>query len=148
MNNVRSLSRPSRPAPGRRGFTLIELLLVTVVLGILATIVSPYFARAREQAIMARMQADVRQLMDGVEVFAQMNQGRWPVSLAEVEAGGSYVHSGDVEYCLFVSVPRGPASDPYVLAIAAHPGTTGKILILYPRWGSRMLEFDDGQRGC
>ncbi len=140
--------RPHPRGRDRRGFTLIELLLVTVILGLLATIASPYFARARDRAIATQIKADVRHLMQGLEVYSALNTGQWPTSLAQVESGGSYVSSGDVEYCFFVSVPGTPSRDPYVIAMAGHPGTTTKILIVYPLWGSEMLEFDNGQRGC
>ncbi|WP_369016114.1 prepilin-type N-terminal cleavage/methylation domain-containing protein, partial [Armatimonas sp.] len=40
------MQRPHRP----RGFTLIELLVVIAIIAILAAILFPVFARAREQA--------------------------------------------------------------------------------------------------
>lgn len=132
----------------RAGFTLIELLLVTVVLGIIANIVAPYFQRAREQALVALVQADVRQMLEGVESYIALNDGAWPSSLEEVEAGGSYVPSDGVEYCAFVSVPRASGREPYVVALAAHRGTSWKVFVAYPIWGSRMIEYDSGGRGC
>jgi len=139
-------SFPPRSRP--QGFGLLELLLVTVVLGIVASIVAPYFVRARERAVVAVMEADAHALMEGLETYATLNEGRWPPSLAELESGSTYAPTRSVRYCAFVSVPTSPGRGPYVLAIAGHPDTTVKILILYPIWGSRTLEFDDGQRGC
>ena len=138
----------SPPRPGRRGFSLMELLLMTVVLGILASIVAPYFVRAREGAVVAVMEADVHELMEGMEIYATLHDGRWPTSLADVQSDGTYAPSGEVRYCAFLSIPASPGRGPYVLAIAGHPDSTVKILVLYPIWGSRMLEFDNGQRGC
>jgi type II secretory pathway pseudopilin PulG len=135
-------------APPASGFTLIELLLITVVLGILATIVAPYFQRAREQAVLALVQADVRQLVESVETYSSLNLGRLPTSVEEVESGGSYVPSQDVEYCVFTYVPRRPGEGPYIVALASHPGTTWKVFTAYPLWGGRTVEFDSGQRGC
>lgn len=134
--------------PRSPGFTLVELLLVTVVLGILASIVSPYFMRARDQAYAAQIQADVRHLVEGVEAYLSMHDGAFPTSLEELEGGSTYVHTSEVQYCLFVSVPRSPGREPYILAQAGHPATTTKVFILYPIWRGRMIEFDSGQRGC
>ncbi|MFC1660170.1 type II secretion system protein [Gemmatimonadota bacterium] len=136
------------PARSSTGFTLIELLLVTVVLGILATIVAPYFQQARERAILTLVQADMRQLVEGIEAFSNMNEGRWPTSLEEVESGGSYVPSQGVEYCLFQYVPPRSGRGAYVVALAGHPGTTWKAFTAYPLWGGRTMEYESGQKGC
>jgi prepilin-type N-terminal cleavage/methylation domain-containing protein len=39
-----------RPRSGNRGFTLIELLVVIAIIAILAAILFPVFAKAREKA--------------------------------------------------------------------------------------------------
>ena len=148
MHRLAVESKGTRVDPPPRGFTLVELLLVTVVLGILASIVSPYFMRAREQAYTAQIQADVRHLVEGVETYVAMHDGAFPTSLEELEGGSTYVHTNEVQYCLFVAVPRSPGREPYVLALAGHPATTMKVFILYPIWGGRMIEFDSRQRGC
>jgi len=133
----------------RKGFTLIELLLVTVILGILAVIVSPYFTRARERAYTVQMKADLRHLMDGVETYVALNNGTFPSSLDELEAGSTYTRTREVQYCLFTAVPDPPPGrDPYVIALAGHAATTTKVFIVYPIWGSRMIDFDSGGRGC
>jgi prepilin-type N-terminal cleavage/methylation domain-containing protein len=46
----------------KKGFTLIELLIVLVVLGILAAIVVAKFTSFKEQAYVASMKADLRNL--------------------------------------------------------------------------------------
>jgi prepilin-type N-terminal cleavage/methylation domain-containing protein len=148
MHRLTLESKGTRIDPLPRGFTLVELLLVTVVLGILASIVSPYFMQAREQAYTAQIQADVRHLMEGVETYVAMHDGAFPTSLEELEGGSTYVHTTEVQYCLFVAVPRSPGREPYILAQAGHPATTTKVFILYPIWGGGMIEFDSGQRGC
>jgi prepilin-type N-terminal cleavage/methylation domain-containing protein len=132
----------------RGGFTLIELLLVTVILGLLATIVAPYFGAARERAIASQMQADMRNMMEGVETYILLNNGAFPSSVEELVEGSTYNQSSDIEYCMFLPVPPSSFREGYVIAMTGHPGTTTKMFILYPLWGSRILEFDDGTRGC
>ena len=46
----------------RRGFTLIELLVVIAIIAILAAILFPVFARARENARKATCQSNLRQI--------------------------------------------------------------------------------------
>ena len=46
----------------RRGFTLIELLVVIAIIAILASILFPVFARAREKARTASCQSNLKQL--------------------------------------------------------------------------------------
>ena len=148
------MSSPSPARPfrsfhrGKDGFSLIELLLVTVVLGVLATIVAPYFGTARERAVASQMKADIRHLKEGVETFIIMNGGRFPGSLEELEEGSTYNKTAEVEYCTFLPVPPSSWREGYVIAMAAHPATTIKMFIVYPLWGSQILEFDSGRRGC
>ncbi|NCO35313.1 MAG: prepilin-type N-terminal cleavage/methylation domain-containing protein [Armatimonadetes bacterium] len=47
----------------QRGFTLIELLVVIAIIAILAAILFPVFARAREKARTASCQSNLKQLM-------------------------------------------------------------------------------------
>ena len=50
------------------GFSLIELLLVTLIIGILATIAIPRLTAARDRAFVATMQADLRNLATQQEI--------------------------------------------------------------------------------
>ena len=54
---------------GARGFTLIELLIVVVIIGILATIAIPKFASTKEQAFLAAMKTDLRNLATAEESY-------------------------------------------------------------------------------
>jgi len=142
---------PDQPPPGPRrrgGFTLIELLLVTVILGLLASIASPYFAAARERAIETQMRADLRNLMQGVETYILLNGGQFPTSLAGLEEGSTYNQTPDVESCMFFVMPRSSFREGYVISMIAHPGTSTNMLVLYPFWGNQILEFDSGGPGC
>ena len=53
----------------RKGFTLIELLVVIAIIAILAAILFPVFARAREKARQASCQSNLKQLAMAVIMY-------------------------------------------------------------------------------
>jgi prepilin-type N-terminal cleavage/methylation domain-containing protein len=55
----------------RKGFTLIELLVVIAIIAILAAILFPVFARAREKARQASCASNLKQLSAAVLMYAQ-----------------------------------------------------------------------------
>lgn len=55
----------------RKGFTLIELLVVIAIIAILAAILFPVFARAREKARQSSCLSNVKQLMLGTLMYTQ-----------------------------------------------------------------------------
>jgi prepilin-type N-terminal cleavage/methylation domain-containing protein/prepilin-type processing-associated H-X9-DG protein len=59
--------------PRQRGFTLIELLVVIAIIAILAAILFPVFAQAREMARQTMCLSNVRQLGMGYMLYAQDN---------------------------------------------------------------------------
>src|ERR1043166_6341526 len=54
-----------------RGFTLIELLVVIAIIAILAAILFPVFAQARDKARAATCLSNIKQLSLGVGMYAQ-----------------------------------------------------------------------------
>lgn len=62
----------------RRGFTLIELLVVIAIIAILAAILFPVFAKAREKARQASCLSNLKQLTLGIMQYAQDFDERLP----------------------------------------------------------------------
>lgn len=68
------------------GFTLIELLVVIAIIGILAAILFPVFARARENARRSTCQSNLKQIGLAYEQYKNDNDSIWP-------AADSYINS-------------------------------------------------------
>ncbi|MFW5866666.1 MAG: type II secretion system protein, partial [Armatimonadota bacterium] len=63
----------------RRGFTLIELLVVIAIIAILAAILFPVFARAREKARQSSCLSNIKQASLGVLMYTQDYDERIPM---------------------------------------------------------------------
>ena len=63
---------------GRHGFTLIELLVVIAIIAILAAILFPVFARAREKARETSCSSQLRQLGLALHMYAQDYDEQFP----------------------------------------------------------------------
>jgi prepilin-type N-terminal cleavage/methylation domain-containing protein/prepilin-type processing-associated H-X9-DG protein len=66
------------PRHNRSGFTLIELLVVIAIIALLAAILFPVFARARENARRASCQSNLKQIGLGFAQYIQDYDGGYP----------------------------------------------------------------------
>jgi prepilin-type N-terminal cleavage/methylation domain-containing protein len=63
----------------RNGFTLIELLVVIAIIAILAAILFPVFAQAREKARQTQCLSNMRQMGLAVQMYLQDFDERFPL---------------------------------------------------------------------
>jgi prepilin-type N-terminal cleavage/methylation domain-containing protein/prepilin-type processing-associated H-X9-DG protein len=113
----------------RRGFTLIELLVVIAIIAILAAILFPVFAQAREKARQAQCLSNVKQIISGYMMYTQDYDETFPAHVTERTAPPGtpdtaiarapysyktklepYIKSGGVFKC--PSAPAWPAAAP------------------------------------
>src|SRR5262245_4886160 len=64
----------------KSGFTLIELLVVIAIIAILAAILFPVFAKAREQARAASCKSNLKQIANGWMMYVQDYDERTPLN--------------------------------------------------------------------
>jgi prepilin-type N-terminal cleavage/methylation domain-containing protein/prepilin-type processing-associated H-X9-DG protein len=88
MNNKRA---------ARRGFTLIELLVVIAIIAILAAILFPVFARARENARKASCMSNMKQLGLAVMQYTQDYDETMPPGIAAYEGWWQVTWAGLVQ---------------------------------------------------
>lgn len=72
----------------QRGFTLIELLVVIAIIAILAAILFPVFARAREAARATSCKSNLKQIMTGMAMYTQDYDENMPFNYHYITGGG------------------------------------------------------------
>jgi prepilin-type N-terminal cleavage/methylation domain-containing protein/prepilin-type processing-associated H-X9-DG protein len=125
-------TNPMKQKMAKSGFTLIELLVVIAIISILASILFPVFARARENARRASCQSNLKQLGLGVAQYTQDYDEKLPGQIDPNGAipGGApdawavgqeanwmqsifpYVKSKQIYLCPSLSTPYVPTETP------------------------------------
>jgi prepilin-type N-terminal cleavage/methylation domain-containing protein len=82
---------------GRKGFTLIELLVVIAIIAILAAILFPVFAKAREAARKTSCSSNLKQIATGMLMYVQDYDEVFPAAYA-IQAGAGQPADGDTQH--------------------------------------------------
>ncbi len=81
MNHHRPAGNSGKNQRERSGFTLIELLVVIAIIAILAAILFPVFARARENARRSSCQSNLKQVGLGILQYTQDYDEKYPYGI-------------------------------------------------------------------
>jgi prepilin-type N-terminal cleavage/methylation domain-containing protein/prepilin-type processing-associated H-X9-DG protein len=154
----------------RRGFTLIELLVVIAIIAILAAILFPVFARAREKARQTSCLSNVKQIGLGLLMYAQDYDERLPGTYQKETAAdwpllkwstlmAPYVKNSQIFTCPSYDNAQGYGANTYVMpdsrgdfnsamAGITHPAET---LMIFDCWNAGAWCATGnwfGERGC
>ena len=94
----------------RRAFTLIELLVVIASISILAAILFPVFARARENARRSSCASNLKQLALGMLMYTQDYDGGLPAYIRNGSATWPQLYDPTVDYVKNEQVYRCPSA--------------------------------------
>jgi len=83
----------------RRGFTLIELMIVISIIAILALVLFPLYAKAREASRRVSCASNLEQIGMALNMYAQAYDGHYPRRNNDFLALYPYASSGDVFAC-------------------------------------------------
>src|SRR5580765_1382310 len=86
----------------QRGFTLIELLVVIAIIALLAALLLPVLASAKEKARRVKCLSNLKQTGLALKVFAQDRDGHYPWHLPPSE-GGTYGADAGEEWKNFLA---------------------------------------------
>ncbi len=70
------------------GYSLLELVIVIVIIGVLMAMAIPAYFTLAQKARVAAARADVSTISQAVELYANLNEGRYPNNLRELLNNG------------------------------------------------------------
>ena len=129
----------------KRGFTLIELLVVIAIIAILAAILFPVFARARENARRASCQSNLKQIGLGIFQYTQDYDEKLPNTVLDYSSANNkfvtdftvwadmiqpYIKSAQLFVCpsnSFINSPT-PSAQPNATVHMAYGSATANVV--------------------
>lgn len=145
---LNELTNARRQQGANRAFTLIELLVVIAIIAILASVLFPVFARARESARRASCQSNLRQIGLGIIQYTQDYDEKMPYNawtaypIGQVQNDpllpGALFTSGSNKQVSWMDIvyPYVKSTQIFICPSAPASGTTG---VVYPSYGYQAI---------
>jgi prepilin-type N-terminal cleavage/methylation domain-containing protein len=80
MDAMKTAALPVLAGRGRNAFTLIELLVVVAIIAILAALLLPALAGAKQWSVRTKCASNLRQIGLGMAMYADDSNGLYPES--------------------------------------------------------------------